>query len=175
VYFGSKARRALWWNILIGTIPDCIIAVVAAVFFDGGVLLFVGIVVGLQVFWNVRWILGRIIDALVFALSGRRTMSSFLVDYLRENGFPEPQQYEDSAEGYLARVADDAKISTKIRLKAAAELGTLAAWRNLWQRGTANRLEVAYEDALVEYKRSFPPGKPLEDTANGDDDSHDVR
>lgn len=147
----------------------------AAVFFDGGVLLFVGIVVGLQVFWAVRWILGRIVDALVFAFTGRRQMARFLVDYLRENGYPEPQEYEDSAEGYLARVVDDTKLPMKIRLKAAVELGTLATWRNLWQRGTANRIEIAYEDALVEYKRSFSPGKAVEGVVNADEDrvTHD--
>ena len=92
-------------------------------------------------------------------------MSRHLADYLRENTYPEPQPYEDSAESYLARVVEDKKVPSRTRLLAAAEVGTLAAWRTLRQYSIANRLELAYEDALQEYKRSFTPK-----TAAGDKD-----
>jgi hypothetical protein len=53
------------------------------------------------------------------------------------------QPYGDSRESYLARVVEDKKVPSRTRLLAAAEVGSLAAWRTLRQYGIANRLELA--------------------------------
>lgn len=142
-------------------VPDCILAGAAAVVLEGGPLLFLGVVVGLQLFHFLRSIVARLVDWLVFLLHGRKQMSRHLLDYLRENGYPEPQPYEDSAESYLARVVEDKTVPSTTRLLAAAEVGALSAWRTLRQYAIANRLEQAYEDALQQYKRSFPAKTPL--------------
>jgi hypothetical protein len=173
--FGSKARRAFWWTLLTMLVPDCILAAGAALAFDMGLLGFGAGVVALQVFHFVRWILARIVDWAVFSVHGRKQMSRHLADYLRENRYPEPQPYEDSAESYLARVVEDRKVPSLTRLLAAAEVGTLTGWRTLRQYGIANRLEAAYEDALQEYKRSFPPKEPTsQDDIAFDDPDEDI-
>lgn len=161
--FGSRARRAFWWTVVTSLVPDCILAGAATVALDGGLLLFLGGVLGLQIFHLVRSILARLVDWLIFLLHGRRQMSRHLADYLRENSYPEPEPYEDSAESYLARLVEDKKVPSRTRLLAAAEVGTLMAWRTLRRYGIANRLELAYEDALQEYKRSFPPRPAVAD------------
>ena len=112
-------------------------------------------------------------DWFLFVIHGRKRMTRHLADYLRENRYPEPGEYEESVESYLTGVARSKALPAKLRLAAAAELGTLGAWHNLAQYGLASRLKIAYEDAIQQHKRAFPPGSaPQEvDEERGEEDS----
>ncbi len=158
--FGSSVGRGFWWTVALRFIPSIIVAAGFSIALDGGLPYFFAGILILEGLGLVAWILNGLVDRLIFALHGRSYMSRHLAGYLRENSFPEPDSFENSVDSYLHRTMEDKKVSPQTRLGAAIEVGSLATWHLLNKSG-AKRMELAYEDALHDYKRQFPPKEAI--------------
>jgi hypothetical protein len=84
---------------------------------------------------------------------------------LRADRYPEPDEYHGDVEDYFKAVTCNEREPVEVRLKAANALGALDALRGSGQATLFLQINLAYEDAIQRYKRSFPP-------ASGDDESH---
>jgi len=154
--FGSKQKRNIVSAVLLGMVPDVVIAVVAAAWTDSGVFGFFVTLIGLQIVYLSIWAKNAIWAWLVFLFRGRRQMSGYLFDYLRTNAFPEPGDYHDDVESYFQGVMDNERAPAELRIKAAVEINSLNLFRMLNKMGLLFQTLMAYEDALQRYKRSFP-------------------
>ena len=140
---------------ILGFVPDAILALVGSFWVDQGVLVAAAIFVGLGLLRLVRWAVVGGFDWIYFHLLGRKQMASFLCDYLHENKFPEPQNFELSGEDYLEGVVNNGEVDVETRLKAASDHGTIIGHRVSGQWGMLMQSSLALEDAIVEYKRTF--------------------
>jgi hypothetical protein len=153
--FNSKRNRSVWSMGLLGAIPDLAIAIFVAVVLHGGFPGFFATLIGLQVLYLAIWLKNSVWSWMVFSYSGRKKSALLLFDYFRENGYPEPDDYEKSADGYFESVANNERLPAAVRLKAASELGVIHFLDNSCEVQQSMRLAMAYEDALEEFKRSF--------------------
>lgn len=153
--FESKLKRTYWLNLFLGLIPDTLIAIGLTAIFDGGVLGFLGIIVGIQLLYLTIWLKDTAWSWIVFASLGRKQLSALLHDHLAARKFPEPSDYQRSIEGYFGDIASDADEQVDVRLAAAAELGALSYPASQGRLQESIRTSIAYEDALTAYKRSI--------------------
>lgn len=155
--FESRHKRRMWLNSLLGIIPDALIAAALAVAFDGGMLGFLLAIAGLQVVYLAIWAKNSIWSWTMFSLFNRKYASDLLQDYLRSRNFPEPEEHQRSIESFLEGLATNEAQPFSIRVSAAAELAVLnyPTSQGRFQEGL--QVTMAYEDALIAYKRSFPP------------------
>ena len=79
-------------------------------------------------------------------------MAGYLCDFLMENNFPDPGNYQDSATSYLESVANDNETPIEIRLRSAAELGVMSSYIAQMKLSVHAQLSMAYEDAIENYK-----------------------
>jgi len=126
--------------------------------FDGGILGFFAALIGLQILYFLIWAKDSLWAWVVFWLGGRKRFASWLFDYLRENGYPDPGTYERSADAYLSAVLENEKLSISVRLEVASELGSLRFLKSSAQVQQSIQITMAYEDALQQHKRAFPAG-----------------
>jgi len=154
--FESRVKRAVWVNILLGLVPDVLIAAVLAKLYDGGIFGFVLTFLGIQVLCVLLWVKSSAWSWLMFYISNRKHAASLLLDGLRARKFPEPNDYQQSIQGFFGGVASDEAQPMPLRLAAAAELGSLNYPAAQGEFQKALQLSLAYEDALIAYKRSFP-------------------
>ena len=153
--FESKLKRTFWLNATLGLMPDALIAVVLASMTDSGVVGFFVALVGLQALYFLIWVKNSIWAWALFKLNGRRTLVAHIADYLRKNQYPEPGDYEKSADDYLSKVMSDETQPIEVRLKAAASLAELNFLPSQGQAQQYMQLTMAYEEALENHKRSF--------------------
>jgi hypothetical protein len=151
--FGSQLRRQTLWNLGLMWIPDLIIAAVVSYYMDGGTLGFGIAVVALFVLCLVYWFLRSIVMWLAYLAFGKRTVQRQLYDYLVANKFPAPSEYESSAEEYFASVAQNGELDPGLRVKAALEVGTFAAYSGAFERQQLSKISLAAEAAIEEYRR----------------------
>jgi hypothetical protein len=156
VQFESKQRRVFWMNAALGLVPDTVISLLLSYALSGGVVGFFAVLVGIQMLYFVIWLKKSIWTWTIFKLNGRKHLISNLIDYLRTNKFPEPEDYEKSAEGYFSSVLSNEDQSIDVRLKASASLAELNFLTKSGQVQHFIRLTMAYEEALESYKKSFP-------------------
>lgn len=116
--FESKMKRTFWTTAALGVIPDVVISMILSAVFVGGILGFFAALIGLQVLYLLIWAKNALWSWAVFWFGGRKKLASWLFDYLRENGYPEPGTYEKSADAYLSAVVDNEKLPIAVRLKA---------------------------------------------------------
>ena len=154
--FESKIKRTFWTTAALGVIPDVVISKILTAIFDGGILGFFVALIGLQILYFLIWAKNSLWAWVVFWLGGRKRLASWLFDYLRENGYPEPGIYEKSADAYLSAVLENETLPISVRLKAASELGSLKFLESSAQVQQSIRITMAYEDALEQHKRAFP-------------------
>jgi len=155
--FGSKQKRNLISGSVLSIVPDTLIALVAASWTDSRLLGFVVTLVGLQVLYLLIWVKNAIWGWLLFWMRGRKQMTAHLLDYLRSNSYPEPDEYQDDAESYFQSIASNEQLSVDLRMKASAELGSFNALRLAGRMGFLLQTFLACEDAIQQYKASFPP------------------
>jgi hypothetical protein len=86
---------------------------------------------------------------------GRKQISDFVLDYLKKNKYPEPDDYLKSPDEYFSSVAQNDSLPIELRLKAAAELGSLNYPMANGQIQNSIRLSMAIEDAIENYKKTF--------------------
>ena len=153
--FESRIKRSFWINAALGLIPDTTIAAIIAVFSREGWPVFFAVLIGLQVVYFLIWLKDTIWHWLFFTIRGRKQMASFLLDVLTTNKYPEPGDHERSIEGYFDRIASDDAYPVGVRIRAAAEVGALKVPAAHGHLQDSIRIEMAYEDALEEYKHTF--------------------
>jgi len=153
--FGSKIKRNIITNGILGLVPDALIAVVAAFATDSGILGFFAVLIGLQILYLLIWAKNAIWGWLLFWARGRKQLVAHLLDFMRANRFPEPEEYQDDVQDYLGKTISDEQQPVDVRLKAAAEVGSLNALRLTGQGSQFLKTNLAYEDAIQRYKRDF--------------------
>jgi len=153
--FESKIKRQYWINSILGLIPDLVIAAIINSVLGGYIGTFILVLVGLQVLYFLVWLRKTIWARIVFGAYGRKHLAGLLSDYLAENDYPEPGVYEGSAEEYFNRLATDETLPVTVRLKAIGQATALRMPITIGQYQYGFRVAMAYEDALIAYKRSF--------------------
>jgi len=155
--FRTSQRRALWRDFALGLIVDIFIAWILASIWGRGDPFEVGMTyLGLQVAYLLIWSRRTAGMWLWFWLGGRKRQSEHIADFLRERRFPQPDSYYGSPEDYLQQTAADGNLKPDIRLAAATELASLNAIAQVGLMQRAIQLNLAYEDAIKKYSRSFP-------------------
>jgi len=99
-----KKNREIWVNAVVNGLPDVVIAGIVILIFDGGFLLFIGVLFGLQVVYLAVWLKNSIWLWVRYAVKDKKLIAGRLLDFLIENKFPKPDQLVDSAEEYLQGV-----------------------------------------------------------------------
>lgn len=155
MHFESKNKRNFWSNSILGMTPDILIAVAVAVYNDKGIAAFFLVLIGLQVIYFLIWIKNTIWSWVFYKFRGRKLISDFVLDYLKTNRYPEPDDYLKSPEEYFSSVAQSDSIPIELRLKAAAELGSLNYPIANREIQNSMRLSMAFEDAIENYKKTF--------------------
>jgi hypothetical protein len=156
--FESRIKRKLIFQIVLGSLPDIAFAVFVVWWFKGDFWLFLMAFFGLQLVYLLAWVVRSTFTWIHFYLFGRKEASRYLCDYLHQNKYPAPRDYEDSVEAYLGAVVDNNSLDISTRLKAAFELGTFHGWNAQSQLQHSLRMKLAFEDAIDEYKRAFVRG-----------------
>lgn len=153
--FESKNKRNFWINSTLGSAPDVLIALLVALYADHGIVTFFLALIGLQIVYFLIWVNNTIWGWVLFQFKGRKQMSDFVLDYLKNNNYPEPDDYLKSPDEYFSSVAHNDSLSIELRLKAAAELGSLSYPMANGQIQNSIKLSMAIEDAIEQYKNSF--------------------
>ena len=153
--FESKQKRTFWLNAALGFVPDVLVSVALAWAFNGGVVGFFAALIGLQGIYFLIWAKNSIWAWTLFKLHNRKYLVSHITDYLHKNKYPEPDDYEKSADGYLSTVMSDENQPTDVRLKAAASLAELNFMSTQGQIQNYMRFSLAYEEALENHKKTF--------------------
>ena len=164
--FESKIKRNYVINIAVGTLPDIAISIVLAIVFSVGFLGFLAIYFGLQGLYFVIWVKNSIFGWLHFQLGGRRQLTKHLLDFLNENNFPDPGDQQESAEEYFYSVVNDEALPLEIRMRATHEIAAMNAYRSFGQIQQLLRVNMAYEDAIEQY-RIIAQYKKSASTAHG--------
>jgi hypothetical protein len=149
-------RRMLWMNLFLSLIPDAAIAYAVMRLTESGWVVFAIVFFGLWGLYLAIWLKNSIWSWLVFLLWGRRQRAATFVSGFRAGEFPEPDEFEKSADAYLERLVNDEAASVKVRLMAMSDVARL---RMLNDNGFQAFLQVslALDDALEQYKNQFPP------------------
>jgi|RhiMetdeSRZDD1v2_1073273.scaffolds.fasta_scaffold31165_10 hypothetical protein len=150
--FRSQLRRQFVLNLLLVCIPDIIIAAVGSAYLESGYVGFGFIFVGLQVLGIVYRILHAIVQWLIFLGFTRRSIKRHIYDYLIVNQYPTPNEYQLSAADYFASVAENKELDPELRIKAAVEVGTFAAYSGAMDRQRLSKISMAAEDAIKDYR-----------------------
>lgn len=153
----SKLKRKFWFNTVLGTIPDVLIAFGLTVWFNSGLVGFVAVFIGLQILYLLIWTKNSIWGWIMFHFGARRQMAKYLCDFLRESKFPDPGDYQVSVDSYFHEIVNNDHLPFEVRIKAAGEIAALNAYGAQGQAQYLMRLQMAWEDAIEEYKRTFTP------------------
>jgi hypothetical protein len=153
--FESKIRRQYWINSVLGLIPDLAIAAIINSVIAGNIGTFILVFIGLQLLYFLVWLRKTIWAWIVFCVYGRKHLANFLADYLAENEYPQPGDYEGSADEYFNRIAGDEALAVDVRLKSVGQAVALRMPITIGQYQYGFRVAMAYEDALIAYKRSL--------------------
>jgi hypothetical protein len=167
--FGSKLKRNILTNAILGLVPDVLISGVAASMTESGFMGFFAVLVGLQVLYLLAWARKTIWAWLFFWVRGRKQLADHALDYLRSNRYPEPDEYHADVGDYFGGIIDNERQAVGVRVRAANELGAVNALRNYGHVTQFLLVNLAYEDAIQRYKRSFPPGSIKDVQADGGD------
>jgi hypothetical protein len=150
--FRSQLRRQFVLNLLLFCIPDIIIAAVGSAYLESGYVGFGLIFVGLQGLGIVYRILHAMVQWTVFLSFGRRSLKRHLYDYLITNQYPPPSGYQLSAEDYFSSVVENKELDPELRIKAAIEVGTFAAYSGAMDIQRLNKISIAAEEAIKDYR-----------------------
>lgn len=166
--FGSKTKRDFLTNAILGFVPDVLIAGVAAHVTESAVIGFFAVLAGLQVLYFLIWAKRAIWAWLLFWIRTRRQMADHALDVLRADRYPEPDEYHGDVEDYFRAVTGNQRAPLDVRLKAANALGALDALRGIGQATLFLQVNLAYEGAILRYKRQFPPRNSKDDQIQAD-------
>ncbi len=88
-----------------------------------------------------------------FIFHARESMAKSLLDFLQRAKLPEPADYEDSPMSYFVTIVEDEEIEPNKRIIAAIEMNSMKVTYNLAHFSNYYMTQMAYEDAIKEYKR----------------------
>jgi hypothetical protein len=118
-----------WWtivrNVVLGMVPDILIAWGYAHYMDGGWPEFWTAIVALQALYFALWLKRALWVWPLFWLFSRRSMAKTMETFLRDNYFPRPEMWVGDFDDYLQQIEMDQDIDPKTKIKAAFEHGTL--------------------------------------------------
>ena len=154
--FESKIKRNFWINLILGMTPDILISVMIAVLYDEDYLLaFFIVLVGLQIIYFLIWVKNTAWSWILYKYKLRKHYSSLVLDSLKKNHYPEPNEYLESSVEYFSSVAKNESLPVELRLNAATSLGFLNYPAINGQLQDSMRLAIAIEDAIENYKKTF--------------------
>jgi hypothetical protein len=150
--FESQQKRNWWINNFLGLLPDVAIALALSHFmqFSGWGIIVTVFVLNLIYFFV--WGRNTIWQWIFYKWRGKDQLVEHLYNYLKTNNYPCPNDFETSAESYLAFVAESEKSPIQTRLLAAKELGALSYPASTFRVQEGMRLSMAYEEAIKRYK-----------------------
>lgn len=161
-----KKNREFWLSSIINSFPDILVAATASYFFDDGWLVFIGVFVGLQLVYFAIWLKNSLWIWTRYKLFDKKRGTQHIVDMLRSNNFPAPEEYIESAEMYLSSVASNDGIDMKTRLIASAELGALNYVQATMRMQEFFRLTLIYDESIEKYGRIAERNSALALTAD---------
>jgi hypothetical protein len=148
----SKLLREAIVEGLLNSIPDVLIAGVAAIITGTGWIGFFIVLIGLQCVYFLIWLKKTLWSWVVFRLYERHKRAERLEDYLVRERFPPPPEYVNGMNWYLSDIRDSKANDFDLRLKADNLM-------NLREPvGLQEGLQAHYvlEDAFQRYARRFP-------------------
>lgn len=151
--FESNIKRNYLLNAFLSLIPDFAISFAIAYFTESGALGFLFSIIGLQCLYFLIWLKNTIWQWLFFTFRGRRLMVQHIEDVLKASSFPAPNEYEPSVSGYLNSIVENDELEPVIRMKAAAEIGSMNYLVACQRIQESLRLNMAYEEAIENYKK----------------------
>jgi hypothetical protein len=101
------------------------------------------------------WFKNSIWRWLVFYYWGRKEISDNFFNFLKNNNFPEPDEYVPSVDDYLAQTASNKNLDPEVRIAASSALGELAGTSNSGSFQNKIRILLAFEDGLLNYKTNL--------------------
>jgi hypothetical protein len=157
--FGTSQRRSLWTRAAAGTAFDVIVALVIATIMGshdlfGTAMIFLAI----QAIYFFMWVKRTTVLWGWFVLGGRKRLGQHMADFLREVGFPRPANYYLSPSDYLEETAANEGLKASVRIAAASELSSLNTIRQIGLIQLGIQSNLAWEDAIKIFRRSFPVG-----------------
>lgn len=153
--FESQKKRNILFLVALGLIPDTLISIAIAWLSGEGVPIFFASLLGLQVLYFALWTKNSIWAWIYFQLRGREQAVKHMTNYLWQNDYPEPKDYEKSVESYLVDIVADDDQPTELRIKAGGSLAELEFMRARGLFQDLLRITMAYEAALENHKRTF--------------------
>lgn len=151
--FGSRIERYVFMDKMLTFAPDVAIAFVFGIFSNKGFIgTFIFALLCLFVLNFMIWAKNAIWSWIIFIWMRREDMRQRILDFLIENKFPEPEDYVESVEAYFVSIADNASLSTNLRMAAASEVGSLNYAKETGKIHEYMRLCSMMEDALAAYK-----------------------
>jgi hypothetical protein len=155
--FASRNRRLYINLIVLGFIPELLIAYVASALMNGGFIAFFIILFGLQAIYFAVWLKKFIVSWVIYRMYARKEAATNAYLFFKKNSFPEPEDFEESAEGYLDSIATNVDEPMATRIAAACEIGMLRGLASLGYTVHYLRMCSAYESAIESVKTGIPP------------------
>lgn len=153
--FKSKEERQFIVRIVLNSVPDILVASLFAYFSgDDWFVMFLFSFIALKILYFALWIKNTLWEWCVFYFD-RKKISNYMREFLEKNNFPEPNDYETSVESYLGSIVSSEDISQEVKNLALTEIATLKTYLALGEIQKSLRVNIAYEDALEAYKKTF--------------------
>jgi len=149
--FKSQERRLEMKLLAAGALFDflCVVLFTYAIGPGGNLLLVsAAVFVGLQILTLLLAIKNALWAWAVFHWHSRDKHQEKIANHFLEQGFPDPEEYEESAPSYLNRLRNDTNLPVEVRTAAAAEHG---AYDAICGRGVLASVYTAtiYEGAIA--------------------------
>ena len=138
-------------------LPDALIAIAVAWWFNGGVFEFVEILIGIKIIYLMIWSKDALWTWIIFTLYSRKIMADALFAELKKYYFPYPEimrGFIDPGE-YLAGVVIDDKLPCELRIQAATLSSNLDTIKMMNGFVPTWRALSAWDDALKRYGSTF--------------------
>lgn len=112
---------------------------------------------GIYVVYFLLWLKKTLWEWLLFYLKERNEIKAFYLDHFKKCNYPEPDEYINSGSDYILEVSEDKSNDAELRVAAAAISGMLSGMRLLGHFQRFLRVSFSIDDAIEEYKKTFPP------------------
>ena len=152
-----------WSRAVLAMVPDVLIGAGVAYATSSGILGAIGTIAALQIFYAALWSKNRFWNWALYRLTGdREKLQAAMLQTLRDNRLPNPDPFFHDVTGYFQSVMSDQTLACDQRIKAAAELAVI---QRLPKFDGQLRLLAAWEEALDQYRLTFPAAQPAPHTA----------
>lgn len=148
--FQSQVIRSYFVNVVLSVLPALIFSGIYASYASptetGSTMLIVmGMIFAVSV---ALWILAAAINWAYFFFAGRARQAEDLQAALLANGYPTPNESENSAQDYLSRVSHDESLPMAVRFSAHGDRACFDFLRSSAMLQALLQFTFVYEDAL---------------------------